>query len=94
MTKSIVVLGAGISGIGAAKLAKVKGFSVFVSDSGKISDKAKAVFDQYEIECEEALHMIRRGEIQDAKSIVGLFLASEWLKENEIECGQDDNGQT
>jgi len=27
--------------------------------------------------------MLRRGDIQDAKSIAGLFLAFEWLKENE-----------
>jgi UDP-N-acetylmuramoylalanine--D-glutamate ligase len=60
MAKSIVVLGAGISGIGAAKLAKVKGFSVFVSDSGNISEKAKAVFEQYGIEWEEGGHDMER----------------------------------
>ena len=32
MSKRIVVLGAGESGAGAAVLAKVKGFDVFVSD--------------------------------------------------------------
>ena len=37
----------------------------------------------HEVECEEALHMIRRGEIQDAKSIAGLFLAFDWLEKNE-----------
>ena len=36
MAKRIVVLGAGISGIGAAVLAKQKGFDVFVSDKGII----------------------------------------------------------
>lgn len=41
------------------------------------------IIQEHEVECEEALSMIRRGEIQDAKSIAGLFLAFEWLKENE-----------
>jgi 8-oxo-dGTP pyrophosphatase MutT (NUDIX family) len=40
------------------------------------------IIQEHEVECEEALNMIRRGEIQDAKSIAGLFLAFEWLKEN------------
>ena len=35
----------------------------------------------HKVECEEALDMIRRGDIQDAKSIAGLFLAFDWLKE-------------
>ena len=34
MNKRIVVLGAGESGAGAAVLAKVKGFDVFVPDQG------------------------------------------------------------
>ena len=38
----------------------------------------------HEVEFEEALNMIRCGDIQDAKSIAGLFLASEWLKANEF----------
>jgi len=36
----------------------------------------------HEVACEEALDMIRRGDIQDAKSIAGLFLAFDWLKKN------------
>jgi ADP-ribose pyrophosphatase len=36
----------------------------------------------HEVACEAALDMIRRGDIQDAKSIAGLFLAFDWLKEN------------
>ena len=46
------------------------------------------IIQVHEVECEEALHMIRRGEIQDAKSIAGLFLAFEWLKENEINAAK------
>jgi UDP-N-acetylmuramoylalanine--D-glutamate ligase len=52
----IVVLGAGISGIGAAVLAKVKGFTVFVSDNGSISDDDKAMLVRYDIPWEEGLH--------------------------------------
>ncbi len=36
----------------------------------------------HQIEFEEALGMIRRGEIKDAKTIAGLYLASEWLQAN------------
>ena len=42
------------------------------------------IINVHEIKFEEALNMIRRGDIQDAKSIAGLFLAFEWLKANEI----------
>ena len=37
----------------------------------------------HEIEIDEAFKMIGRGEIQDAKSIAGLFLAFDWLKKVE-----------
>jgi 8-oxo-dGTP pyrophosphatase MutT (NUDIX family) len=40
------------------------------------------IINVHEIEFDEALEMIKRGEIQDAKSIAGLFLAVNWLKEN------------
>ena len=39
MNNRIVVLGGGESGVGAAVLAKVKGFDVFLSDKGKIEDR-------------------------------------------------------
>ena len=56
MVKRIVVLGAGISGIGAAVLAKKKGFEVFVSDKGIITDHNKAVLLNNEIEWEDGKH--------------------------------------
>ena len=56
MAKRIVVLGAGISGVGAAVLAKQKGFDVFVSDQGIITDDNKAVLLNNEIEWEEGKH--------------------------------------
>ena len=58
MTKRIVVLGAGISGVGAAVLAKQKGFDVFVSDKGTITDENKAVLLNNEIEWEEQKHTL------------------------------------
>jgi UDP-N-acetylmuramoylalanine--D-glutamate ligase len=60
MSKRIVVLGAGISGIGAAILAKKKGFDVFVSDRGTITDENKAVLLNNEIEWEEQMHSSAR----------------------------------
>ena len=51
--KRIAILGAGESGTGAAVLAKVKGFDVFLSDMSPIKDKYKALLEQYEIPYEE-----------------------------------------
>ena len=58
MAKRIVVLGAGISGGGAAVLAKQKGFDVFVSDKGIITDDNKAVLLNNEIKWEEKKHTL------------------------------------
>jgi UDP-N-acetylmuramoylalanine--D-glutamate ligase len=41
MAERIAILGAGESGVGAAILAKQKGFDVWVSDMGNIKDKYK-----------------------------------------------------
>ena len=41
------------------------------------------IIDIHEVGFYEALDMIKRGEIQDSKSISGLFLAHNWLKANE-----------
>ena len=56
MAKRIVVLGAGISGVGAAVLAKKKGFEVFVSDKGKITEDNKKVLLNNEVDWEENNH--------------------------------------
>ena len=58
MDKRIVVLGAGISGVGAAVLAKKKGFDVFVSDNGKITNENKKVLLNNRIDWEEDQHTI------------------------------------
>ena len=52
----IVVLGGGESGVGSAVLAKVKGFDVFLSDMGKISEDYAAVLKEWEIPYEEGKH--------------------------------------
>ncbi len=56
MKKGMAILGAGESGVGAAILAKKKGFEVFVSDFGTIKDKYKIVLSQFEIQFEEGKH--------------------------------------
>lgn len=56
MNKRIVILGAGESGTGAAVLAKVKGFDVFVSDMSLIKDHYKEILNRYNIEWEEGKH--------------------------------------
>ena len=52
----IVVLGAGESGSGAAILAKEKGFDVFVSDCGTISEPYRALLDQNGVKWEDGKH--------------------------------------
>ena len=52
----IVVLGGGESGVGSAVLAKVKGFDVFLSDMGKISDDYAATLKEWDIPYEEGGH--------------------------------------
>ena len=54
--KRIVVLGAAESGVGAAALAKTKGFDVFVSDMGKIKDNYKELLNEYQVSWEEGHH--------------------------------------
>ncbi|MCE2617299.1 MAG: UDP-N-acetylmuramoyl-L-alanine--D-glutamate ligase [Phocaeicola sp.] len=56
MAKRIVILGAGESGVGAAVLAKKKGFETFVSDSSNIKDKYKEMLNDYQISWEEGHH--------------------------------------
>lgn len=54
--KTIVILGAGESGTGAAILAQAKGMDVFVSDSGAIKPAYKALLDANGIAWEENGH--------------------------------------
>src|SRR5574344_490526 len=52
----IVVLGGAESGVGAAVLAKVKGFDVFLSDNGKIKDEYVETLRKWEIPFEQGGH--------------------------------------
>lgn len=58
--ESIVVLGAGESGNGAAILAKVKGYAVFVSEYGTIKEQYKKELAAYDIAFEEGGHTQER----------------------------------
>ena len=95
MAKRIVVLGAGISGVGAAVLAKKKGFDVFVSDKGIITDDNKAVLLNNEIEWEEQKHssasilnadeVIKSPGIPDNVDLIQQLIAKEISVISEIE---------
>ena len=52
----IVVLGGGESGVGAAVLAKTKGFDVFLSDKGEIMEEYAKVLRQWDIPFEQGQH--------------------------------------
>jgi len=66
--KTIVVLGAGESGVGAAILAKSKGYEVFVSDKGNIDKKYSKILTEYNIPFEEGKHSEDR--ILEASEVV------------------------
>lgn len=56
MQKRLVVIGGGESGVGAAVLAKHKGYDVFLSDKGGLKTKYKEVLTKENIEFEEGTH--------------------------------------
>jgi UDP-N-acetylmuramoylalanine--D-glutamate ligase len=56
MQKRMIILGAGESGVGAAILAKQKGYDVFVSDGGAIQDNYRNELALYKIDFEEKQH--------------------------------------
>ncbi|WP_373492654.1 UDP-N-acetylmuramoyl-L-alanine--D-glutamate ligase, partial [Aquiflexum sp.] len=56
MKHMIAILGAGESGVGAALLAYRKGYAVWVSDAGSISDSRKTTLKEWGIEFEEGTH--------------------------------------
>lgn len=104
MKEKIVILGAGESGIGAALLAKQKGFEVFVSDGGKIKPDFKNELDAHSIDFEEGQHSGNK--IWDASLIVkspGIPEKNEMIKEirkrgmeviSEIEFGYRFKGES
>ena len=68
MKNKITILGAGESGIGAALLAKHRGFEVFVSDKNAIEDHYKAELITHNIPFEEKQHSLEK--IFDADEVV------------------------
>ncbi|TAH09575.1 MAG: UDP-N-acetylmuramoyl-L-alanine--D-glutamate ligase [Sphingobacteriia bacterium] len=56
MSKHIVILGGGESGVGAALLAKQQGYTVFLSDGGILKDKYKKELTSAGIDFEEGGH--------------------------------------
>ena len=64
----IAILGGGESGTGAAVLAKVKGFDVFLSDYGTIPENQKERLAEWEIPYEEGKHSLEK--ILDASQVI------------------------
>lgn len=56
MSKRLVILGSGESGVGSAVLARQKGYDVFVSDKGLIKEKYKNELTAEQILFEEGMH--------------------------------------
>ena len=54
--KRVVILGGGESGVGAAVLAKTKGFDTFLSDNGPIAEHFKDTLRKWDVEFEEKGH--------------------------------------
>lgn len=96
MTKKLVILGAGESGIGAAILGKQKGYDVFVSDFGMISDETKTFFNEEDIAFEEGGHssfieeadlVVKSPGIPEKAPVVQKFLQKGTPVISEIEFG-------
>ena len=65
-----VILGSGISGIGAVKLAQRKGLEIFLSDSKNIKSETKKLLSKLEVKYEESGHT--ENLIKDYKATVSL----------------------
>ncbi len=68
MAKKLVILGGGESGVGAAVLAKLKGYEVLVSDGGSLKEIYRNELDAAGIEWEQGAHSVER--ILEADEIV------------------------
>lgn len=60
MKLTVSILGAGESGVGAALLAKAKGFDVFLSDKGKIADQYCQILNEHGIAFESGKHTLEK----------------------------------
>lgn len=86
--KRIVILGAGESGVGAAKLAQKQGFDVFVSDFGGIADRYKIALQELNIAFEEKQHtdalILNAAEVIKSPGIPSTAPIVKALKQNAI----------
>ena len=93
--KTIIILGAGRSGIGCALLAQANGYNVFVSDSNKINKIVRNQLSEHNIEFEENSHkkafkmrpdiVIKSPGIPDSSEIATSFSNNEIKVISEIE---------
>ena len=60
MQQRLSILGGGVSGIGAAILAKKKGFNVFLSDKKTLSKDTKDLLEENNIDWEEGNHSLNK----------------------------------
>ncbi|MGY8930574.1 MAG: FAD-dependent oxidoreductase, partial [Flavobacteriales bacterium] len=60
MKNSIIVIGGGESGVGAAYLASKKGYNVFLSEFNTIEKKYKKILDDNQINYEEGGHTLNK----------------------------------
>ena len=91
MSKTLIILGAGESGIGAALLGKAKGYDVFVADSGQICTDRKGELLAHEIRFEEGVLADDRsnemsGQMRSVHEISLDFFTAMILHENQTDC--------
>ena len=84
----VVVLGGAESGVGAAVLAKVKGFDVFLSDKGTIKEEYAAQLRKWEIPFEQGQHteelILNADEVVKSPGIPGTVPMVQRLREKGI----------
>ena len=88
MRKRVVILGAGISGIGAALLAKKMDLDVFVSDNAKIDKKQREILFNNKIDWEDKGHtfknIINADEVIKSPGISDKIELTQTLKNNHV----------
>jgi UDP-N-acetylmuramoylalanine--D-glutamate ligase len=94
-SKKLVVLGGGESGTGAALLGKARGFEVFLSDKGSLSESYRSILDDASIAYEEGKHsahlildadlVVKSPGIPDNAALVTQIVAKEIPVISEIE---------
>ena len=84
----LVVLGGAESGVGAAVLAKVKGFDVFLSDKGQIKESYADTLRKWDIPFEQGQHteelILNADEVVKSPGIPGTVPMVQKVKENGI----------